>query len=361
MQSPGQGGGAAKTILLIVTISWSSGTPAPLATRARQTWHPLCGLCGPAIFSRAAGNIGAGAHSPASEKAVGKCLDCLASAMLEENALTMGICLPQDRGWRMPWLLLFANPSQAGWVLQLPMLTNVSKGLEECYYNHWCSLAPAREQGITAAASTLWPWQGSETVSWPLTPSWLSEAVGGCCARIYHQHYGIGGEHTNGIHQYFHLWRALPTAPCPSSRFPQARKWIFFIYSWGTFQISAFSPDPRVRETAHELFNKRICFYSILHPLDISPIDFLSQTFLGASISDVDPKGSGVWFGGPIPHSAGRSARHVRSLFTLHRGTGVGFLVELCLYLSYSSQCSSPFILLWRSSWISFQREMISM
>lgn len=172
---------------------------------------------------------------------------------------------------------------------------------------------------------------------------------------------GIGGEHTNGIHQYFHLWRALPTAPCPSSRFPQARKWISFIYSWGTFQISAFSPDPRVRETAHELFNKRICFYSILHPLDISPIDFLSQTFLGASISDVDPKGSGVWFGGPIPHSPGRSARHVRSLFTLHRGTGVGFLVELCLYLSYSSRCSSPFILLWRSSWISFQREMISM
>lgn len=68
---------------------------------------------------------------------------------------------------------------------------------------------------------------------------------------------------------------------CTSNRCLTISKWIFFTYSLGTFQTTAFVLFPQVNESIYQPFQRSISVsYSLLGLLDMSPIGFPSQAHL---------------------------------------------------------------------------------
>lgn len=92
--------------------------------------------------------------------------------------------------------------------------------------------------------------------------------------------------------------KRVSTVSCTSSRCFKISKWIVFTYTLGTFQTAAFVLGTEMIENTWKSFKKRISFsYSPLGPLDINPVNFLSQTFwrLISPVQVLRVRVPGIW------------------------------------------------------------------
>lgn len=143
-----EGGSLARTVFLIVTVPWSSGIPAPLATRARRSRGVPSVDCACLLaLARWLENVGGGACS-------------LASGRHQENDLTMRAC----------------GLSNAARECLACVSVHFRLGVGEC---HDCSClpVPAREKGRVAAVRTHRLQLGSRKVPQPFTHAHLSAAT----------------------------------------------------------------------------------------------------------------------------------------------------------------------------------------
>lgn len=172
-----------------------------------------------------------------------------------------------------------------------PCLLTLAKELDDAMT--LCVPAAARGWGIAVTAHVLWPQQGSGTVLRLIALPIPVRVCGGvlclskpiCTSRL-------GRECTNGVIAPLSLERASTV----SAPLADATDWqMNLLYIWsGAFQIGTFVLNPGLSEPPsphHEPFKRRISVScNTLDPLDVGPLGFLSQIFLGAHLPSADLK-----------------------------------------------------------------------
>lgn len=89
---------------------------------------------------------------------------------------------------------------------------------------------------------------------------------------------GVGGEHTNGLHQCFHLRRALRLSPVPAADCSRPENECPLCTVGAFFKSMFFHQILELVRLPTSYLRESVSF-STLGLLDIGPIDFLSQTF----------------------------------------------------------------------------------
>lgn len=90
----------------------------------------------------------------------------------------------------------------------------------------------------------------------------------------------LGGEHNSGVCQPPVSGEHSHRPPALQPMLLDSQMTLLFTYSLSTFQTAVISLGLRVNETAWKPFNRVLSIsYSMLGPLSVSIIDFLSQAF----------------------------------------------------------------------------------